>query len=153
MAKFLLHTLWRLLVLIFGLALGYAAAFVAFPYLDKRLPFFFAFLLVYIGVAYFGLPALIRFWRLIIKPNHIPLYATTPDGWPSDPVNIAVVAKSKRHLIKVMKKAGWYTADKITMRSALREAYAIIFNRPYPNAPFSPLFLFNRTFDVGFQIP
>jgi hypothetical protein len=151
-AKFLLHSLWRLLVLALGVALAYGA-FIAVPFLDRRLPFFIALLVVYIGVAYFALPAIIRFWRVLIKPDHIPLYATTADGWPSDPVNIAIVAKSKRHFIRTMKKAGWYTADKATLRNSIREAYAVLFNQPYPNAPFSHLYLFNRTFDIGFQIP
>ena len=145
--------MWRLLVLSLGVGLAYSAAFVAFPYLDSQLPFFIALVLVYIGVAYFGLPTLIRTWRLIIRPNHIPLYVTTRDGLPSDPVNIAIVAKNKRHLVKSMRAAGWYTADKITFKTSMREAYAILFNKPYFTAPFSNLYLFNRPFDVGFQIP
>lgn len=153
MIGFLLRSLWRLLVLALGTALAYFSAFVAFPALNSEMPFFIALLLLYIGIAYFGLPALIRTWRLIIRPNHIPLYTTTPDGIPSDPVNIAIIAKSRKHFVKIMEQAGWHTADKATFRTALREAYAILFDKPYPNAPFSPLFLFNRTFDIGFQIP
>jgi hypothetical protein len=150
---FFFRSAWRLLVLGLGIGLAYLSAFIAFPYLDSQFPFFIALLLVYIGVAYFGMPTLMRTWRLIIRPNHIPLYVTTRDGLPSDPVNIAIVAKSKRHLIKTMKAAGWHTADKATLRNMMLEGYAILFNKPYPNAPFSNLYLFNRPFDVGFQIP
>jgi len=153
MAVFLLHALWRLLVLALGILLAYVSAFVVFPFLDKRLPFFVAFIVLYIGVAYFALPWLIRFWRVVFKPNHIPLYVTTRDGLPSDPVNIAVVAKSKHQLVRAMKKAGWHTADKATLKNSLHEAWALLYNQPYPNAPFSALYLFNRHFDVGFQIP
>jgi hypothetical protein len=151
--KYLIRTIWRLVVLVLGVGLAYMAAFIAFPYLDKRLPFFFALLVVYIGLAYFGLPALLRFWRVLIKPNHIPLYVTTRDGIPSDPVNIAVVARSKHHLIRSMKKAGWHTADKATLANTIREGWAMLLNKPYPTAPFSALYLFNRPFDIGFQIP
>lgn len=151
--KYIIRTIWRLVVLLLGVGLAYAAAFIAFPYLDKRLPFFFALLAVYIGVAYFGLPALLRFWRVLIKPNHIPLYVTTRDGIPSDPVNIAIVARSKHHLIRSMKKAGWYTSDRATFRNSLHEGWAMLLNKPYSTAPFSTLYLFNRPFDVGFQIP
>jgi hypothetical protein len=151
--RFLFHLAWRLLVLSLGVGLAYVSAFIAFPYLDSQLPFFFALIVVYVGVAYFGLPTLIRTWQLIIRPNHIPLYVTTRDGLPSDPVNIAIAAKNKRQLVKAMKTAGWHTADKATFRNSLREAYAIIFDKPYPTAPFSNLYLFNRPFDVGFQIP
>lgn len=153
MTTFLLRSVWRLFVLALGIALAYSAAFIAFPYLDRRLPFFVSIVIVYIGMAYFGLPALMRTWRILIRPDHIPLYATTRDGLPSDPVNIAVVAKSKRQFIRAMKRAGWYVADKATLRNTLREGYAIVFDKPYPTAPFSSLFLFNRHQDLGFQIP
>lgn len=153
MIRYVLRFLWRLVILALGVGLAYLAVFILFPYLDSRLPIFFAILLVYIGVAYFGLPALIRTWRLFIRPNHIPLYVTTRDGIPSDPVNIAIVAKSRRQFIKAMEAAGWHKADKATLRTGLKEAYAILFNKPYPTAPFSNLYLFNRPFDIGFQIP
>lgn len=133
--------------------MAYVTAFVALPYLNKRLPVFIAFVVLYVGVAYFGIPALIRVWRVMFRPNHLPLYATTPDGWPSDPVNIAIVARSKRHLQRVMKLAGWYEVDKATPRNNIHAAWAMLLDRPYPTAPFSPLYLFNRPFDIGFQIP
>lgn len=153
MRIFFLHTTWRLLVLALGILLAYVSIFVAFPFLDKRLPAFIVFVILYIGVAYFGIPYLIRFMRIVIKPNHIPLYTTTRDGLPSDPVNIAVVAKSKQHLIQTMKRAGWHTADKASFKNSMREAWALLYNQPYPTAPFSALYLFNRPFDIGFQIP
>lgn len=148
-----LRLLWRVMVFALLVFLTYTTFFVAFPYLDRRLPFVVAVLVVYILIAYFVLPTVIRFWRLVIKPDHIPRYVTTPDGWPADPVNIAVVARSKRHFIKAMKKAGWHTADKATLKNSLREAYALLFAKPYPTAPFSTFYLFGRPFDIGFQIP
>ena len=153
MILLVLRSLWRLIVLGMGVWLAYLAVFDVFPFLDRQLPFFFALLLMYIAVAYFGLPALMRTWRVFIRPDHIPLYVTTRDGIPSDPVNIAVVAKSRHQFIRSMKKAGWYTADKLTLRTGLRSMVAMAFNKPYPTAPFSSLFLFNRRFDIGFQIP
>lgn len=153
MIRFILRSLWRLLILALGVALTFAAAFVLFPYLDERLPLIAALLLVYVAMAYFGVPTLFRTLRLFIRPNHIPLFATTRDGLPSDPVNIAVVAKSRHQFVNAMKKAGWYSADKANFKNSVRELWAIAFDKPYPNAPFSALYLFNRTFDIGFQIP
>jgi hypothetical protein len=150
---FIIRSIWRLLVLVLGVDLAYAATFVAYPYLDKRLPFFIVLVVLYIGLAYFALPALLRTWRLVIRPNHIPLYITSPDGWPVDPVNIAVVASSRRQFVEAMKRAGWFVADKATLRSSLREGWALLMAKPYPTAPFSPLYLFNRPFDIGFEIP
>ncbi len=153
MIRFTFRLIWRVIILLLGLGIAYATAFIIFPYLDRQLPLFFALLVTYIVLAYFGLPALMRTWRIFMRPDHIPLYVTSRDGLPSDPVNIAIVAKSRRHFIRTMKQAGWYVADKPTLRNGIHEAYAIAFNKPYPTAPFSNLFLFNRPQDLGFQIP
>lgn len=153
MFGFIFRVLWRIVILCIGVALIWASIFKIYPYADSRLPAFIALLLVYCFFAYIAIPALIRLFRLVIKPNHIPLYVTSGDGWPADPVNIAVIARSKKQLVQAMESAGWYTADPITMRTTIREAYSILFNQPYPTAPFSNLYLFGRSFDVGFQKP
>lgn len=152
MIGFLLRSIWRFIVLCLGIGLAYVV-YVTFPILNSELPVFFVLLIFYIVIAYFLLPALIRTWRLLIRPDHIPLYATTADGLPSDPVNIAVIASSRKELMRTMQEAGWYVAERVSLKTALRELYAIVFDKPYPTAPFSPMFLFNRTFDVGFEIP
>jgi len=150
---FLFRLLWRIVIFVIIVYLAYATVFLLFPYLDDKLPLVFALLLIYAILAYFAIPLVIRLWRVVFKPNHIPMYVTTPDGWPADPVNIAVVANSEKHFIESMERAGWYTADKATLKNVLREGYAILLNRPYPTAPFSSLYLFGRTFDIGFQLP
>jgi hypothetical protein len=152
MIRFVLRSLWRLVVLALGVGLAYLVVSVLFPILDKRLPIFVALLVAYIVVAYFGLPALLRTWRVFIRPNHIPLYVTTRDGIPSDPVNIAVVTKSRHQFVRAMKIAGWEGADKENFRNTVRAGWAMAWNKPYPTAPLSALFLFNRPFDLGFQI-
>lgn len=150
---FLWRTLWRLLVLFLVIGLTYVSTFILLPFLDKRLPIFPTILILYLILAYVGIPIIIRVWRIVFKPNHIARYVTTPDGWPADPVNIAIVAKNKRQLISCMRSAGWHTADPSTFRNLMREAAAIILAKPYPTAPFSALYLFGRKFDIGFQIP
>lgn len=149
----LIRVFWRIFTLLFILSLAYVTTVFVVPYLDRRLPIFPVVLITYAVVAYVLIPLVIRFWRLVMKPNHIPRYTLTPDGWPADPVNIAVIAKSKRHFIATMKAAGWYTADPSTPRNLLREGYAILFDKPYFQAPFSAFYLFGRKFDIGFQIP
>ncbi|RWZ79463.1 MAG: hypothetical protein EOT04_01590 [Candidatus Chaera renei] len=148
----LFRLLWRLLVLVLTFGLAYVTAFVAFPYLDKRLPLLEALLLLYLALAYLGIPAIIRFWRLAIRPNHIPLYAVTPDGWPSDPVNIVILAKNQQQLISAMAAAGWQQADKANLKNLAKMLWAVLLNRPYATAPFSSLHLFGRAQDIGFQI-
>lgn len=139
--------------MVIGAVIVWFAIFKVYPYADTRLPAYIVLLLIYAAFAYVVIPTLIRILRLFDKPNHIPLYAITPDGWPSDPVNIAVVASSREQLIHSMERAGWYQADKATLENSVRAFYAMIFNRPYPEAPFSQLYLFGRPFDIGFQKP
>lgn len=153
MILFAFRLAWRVIIFLLGFYAIYFLVMYAFPYASDRLPLIIVLLLAYCAVAYVIIPALTRLLRIVIKPNHIPMYVTTADGWPSDPVNIAVVVNSKKHFIDAMRAAGWYTADPATFKNMLREAISIIFRTPYPNAPFSSLYLFGRSFDIGFQMP
>ena len=148
----LLRLLWRLFVGMIAVVLAYATAFLFYPYLRDHMPLLITLIIIYILTAYFGIPFLVRLWRLVIRPTHLPHYAVSRDGWSSDPVNIAIVCKDEAALRRALEKAGWYIADKPTLKNMIREAYAIIFNRPYSTAPFSSLFLFGRKQDIGFQI-
>lgn len=149
----LLRLTWRLATFVIVIVSAYYTAFRLVPFLDKRMPAFFALLLGYGVFAYIVMPLVIRFWQIVFRPNHIPRYVLTPDGWPADPVNIAIIASSKRQLSQAMKRAGWYQADPATSKNLLREAYAIIMNKNYYSAPFSNFYLFGRKFDIGFQRP
>ena len=146
------RVLWRLFVFAVGLLSAWVI-FKLYPYADRYFPVYIVILLIYCVVAYLIIPALIRLFRVVIKPDHIPLYVTTRDGLPSDPVNLAIVARNKTQLRRAMKRAGWYEADPSTLKNSLREAASILFNRAYPQAPVSTLYLFNRRHDIAFQIP
>lgn len=153
MVPFFVLVLRRLGILIAVVALAYFTAFELFPFFDKRIPALWAALVTYSIMAYIGIPAAVRLLRFVYKPNHVPLYTSTSDGWASDPVNIAVLAHSERDFIWAMQKAGWYTADRNTWKNTVREGAALLFDRPYVHAPFSRLYLFGRSQDLGFQIP
>ncbi len=153
MYRRLLRITWRILTALLVVGLSYLTAFVLLPYFDQRMPAFFAFTLAYGVFAYVILPFVSRFWHIVFRPNHIPRYVVTPDGWPADPVNIAIIASSKKQFIAAMRRAGWYEADPATWRNMLHEAQAIIFNKNYFTAPFSNFYLFGRKFDIGFQRP
>ncbi len=149
----LLRIVWRILTFLLVILAAYSTAFMLVPYLDRRMPAFPAALLGYGVFAYIVLPLVSRFWHIVFRPNHIPRYVVTSDGWAADPVNIAVIASSKRQFIMAMRQAGWYQSDPATLRNTLREAYAILFNKNYFTAPFSAFYLFGRKFDIGFQRP
>jgi hypothetical protein len=144
--------IWRVLIFLAGAALGWFAIFTIYPYADSRLPAFVVLLLLYCLFAYIVIPALVRLFRLVIKPDHLPVYATSRDGWSSDPVNIVILCKSRTQLRRTMHRAGWHQADVATLATSLHLAYATIFRRPYLTAPFSSLYLFGRRQDIGFQM-
>ena len=99
MFNFLFRSLWRVLIFAAGTLILWFTVFRAFPYADARLPLYVVLLLLYCFLAYVAIPALIRVFRLVIKPNRIPLYVTMSDCWPSDPVNLAVIVKDRQHLL------------------------------------------------------
>jgi len=153
MFSLIFRVFWRILIFAIGIAIAWLAITKVYPYADSQLPAFLVIFIFYSVFAYGVIPLLVRLFRIVIKPDHIPLYVTAGDGWPSDPVNIALVVENRHHLIKKMTQAGWHVADPPTLKNLFREAISIIFNTYYPAAPISNLYLFNRPHDVGFEIP
>lgn len=152
MLIYVLHQLWRLVLFAVGFFVLYILIETLWPESNSRITAFAVSLIIYCLMAYIVIPALFRIYHLIIKHDHIPLYATYGDGWASDPVNIAIVVKNKAELQKYMTKAGWLEADNGSLKTNIREAISILFNTPYPTAPMSSLYLFNRRHDIAFQI-
>jgi hypothetical protein len=91
-------------------------------------------------------------FRIFWPADHLPLYCVTPDGFASDPLNIGIIT-TRRELISVMEKAGWYVADPHTIRYVTRQVLSTILGWSYPNAPVSNLYLFGRKQDIAFEIP
>lgn len=153
--NYLLRLAKRVIVLIPGVLIAYFAVTQIYPSidrLDRHSNDIFGILVTYILTAYILIPASSRLLRIIIKPKHIPLYCTTPDGFASDPVNVGVVG-TREQLINSMNEAGWYQSDKRTPKNLFRLVMSVILRRPYNNAPFSALYLFGRSQDIGFELP
>jgi hypothetical protein len=74
----------------------------------------------------------------------------TYEGIPGDPLNVEIVG-SLDDVVAAMRAAGWTPADRIGMRSGLRDVTSILFDRPYPSAPVSTHFLNGRPQDLAFQ--
>lgn len=135
-------------LVIVGLSLKYTV-----PYLDKRFSNDgLAFLVAYILAAYVFIPAVIRFWRIITPPEHLPLYSVTPDGFASDPINVGIIG-TRREVIQAMEKAGWYMADSHSPLNLARVMLSLLLGWSYANAPVSSLYLFGRKQDLAFEIP
>ncbi len=153
MFNFLFRSFWRLVIFVGGGIIIYYGATITYRYADERLNAFVALFIVYCLLAYGIIPLLFRLYHVVFKHDHIPLYATTSDGWASDPINIAVVCKDRRQLTAAMSQAGWHEADHGSIKNLIREGLSILCNLPYPQAPVSGLYFFNRRHDIAFQIP
>lgn len=145
------QTLKRLLVLIIGLAVVDLVVVDIYPIVHRRVPFSIAIFVVYLILAYVLLPGAVRFYRILFPPRHLPVYSVTPDGFASDPINIAIIG-SRQDIITAMEAAGWHLADPRHLHYLLRYVLAMFFNHRYDNAPLSYLYLFGRRQDLGFEI-
>lgn len=143
----------RVVIFIPGLIIVYVSIKYTLPYFDRRFSNdALAILVTYIVAAYALIPSIIRLWRIMFPPTHLPLYSVTPDGFASDPVNVGIVG-TRREVIQAMEKAGWYMADSHSPFNLVRVVLSILLGWPYSNAPVSNLYLFGRKQDLAFEIP
>ncbi|PZF75679.1 hypothetical protein DK847_17735 [Aestuariivirga litoralis] len=147
----LLRRIWRHVV-VFGLGVltVWLIVDVVFRITDNRLPWILALAVTYGLAAYVILPWVIRMSLKVLHRQHVPEYTTTGDGLPGDPVNLALIGTLPQ-LRAAFAAIGWTEADALGIGSSWRMVKAFVFNKPYPSAPFSTLFLFGRGQDIGFQ--
>ena len=81
-----------------------------------------------------------------------PMVTVTADGIPGDPLNVGLVG-TKEEAIRALAAAGWYPADAVTLKTSIEIAGSVIFDRPYRDAPVSPLFYDGRKQDFAFEKP
>jgi hypothetical protein len=101
-------------------------------------------------VAYLALPRLHRVLTYLYVPGYFIGRTRTSDGLLGDPVNLALQG-SEPQVHAAMAAAGWTRADEVTVRSSVRITTATLSGRPYPEAPVSPLYLFDRRQDFAYQ--
>jgi hypothetical protein len=76
----------------------------------------------------------------------------TKAGIPADPINVGLVG-SQSDVLCTMHAAGWDPADPVTFRSSLEIVGSVLLDRPYREAPVSPLLFDNRQEDLAFEKP
>ena len=81
-----------------------------------------------------------------------PMVTVTAQGIPGDPLNVALVG-TREELIRSVRVAGWYPADPVTLKTSVEIAGSVLFDRPYRDAPVSPLFYDGRQQDLAFEKP
>ena len=147
--RLLIRLLQRLLILALGIFSVWLIVFV-FELVDRRLPWILALGIAYGAGAYIILPRAVRMGLKILQRKHVPSFTITGDGLPGDPVNVALLG-TLQQLRNAFANAGWSEADRLGLTSSWWMIRAFLFNKPYPTAPFSTLYLFGRGQDIGFQ--
>jgi hypothetical protein len=106
----------------------------------------------YLILAYIALPAL---WT---HHEHEPGLATQPkvtrtgSGIPGDALNVGLVG-SKEDVLRSMHAASWFPADPITLRTSVEIVGSVVLDRPYYDAPVSPLFYDGKKEQLAFEKP
>jgi hypothetical protein len=149
-AATVLWVLKRVLLLLTMVLSGWAVfELLVLPIIDDHDPVF-AFVGLWVVLAYVFLPRLQRFLARIYVPDYFVGRARTSEGLLGDPVNLAVVGDEET-LVRAMTAGGWTRADDLSFRTGLRIAWCTVVRRRYPAAPVSPLFLFTRKQDLAFE--
>jgi hypothetical protein len=96
-------------------------------------------------------------WQRLPVDEHLqqlvtstPMRTSTPAGKPSDPTNLMFLA-TRQQLVAAFGEAGWFEADDVGVKSALKVAQATMRKSGYSSALMSTLLLQSRPPDMVFQ--
>jgi LssY-like putative type I secretion system component LssY len=106
----------------------------------------------YVTVSYLILPA--TWSRIEHEPglSKLPMLTSTAQGIPGGPINVSLIG-AREDLVSAFHAAGWYPADPITLRTSAEIVGSVLFDRPYKDAPVSPLYFEGRREDLAFEKP
>ena len=76
----------------------------------------------------------------------------TSDDIPADPLNVGLVGNDE-DVVRAMNTAGWFAADAVTLRSSVEIVGSVVLDRPYRNAPVSPLYYLGKKQQYAFEKP
>jgi hypothetical protein len=111
-----------------------------------------AVVVVWLLLAYVILPFAWRHYEHQPGLADAPKTTVTAQGIPGDPLNVGLIG-SDSELVNAMLGAGWSPADPVTLRTSVKIARSVLLDRPYVDAPVSPLFVFGRKQDLAFEVP
>jgi hypothetical protein len=120
--------------------------------LERFLLLALSLVITYTIIAYLALPALWSHHEHQRGLADLPMVTRTAQGIPGDPINVGLVGDD-RDVLCAMQAAGWYPADPVTLRSSIEIVGSVILDRPYRDAPVSPLFYLGRREDLAFEKP
>ncbi|MGA0594844.1 LssY C-terminal domain-containing protein [Enterovirga sp. CN4-39] len=108
--------------------------------------------MVYGATAYLLLPWAWTHYEHQRGLARLPMVTATAQGIPGDPLNVGLVG-SREEVVRAMTAAGWFAADPITWRTSIEIVGSVLLDRPYRDAPVSPLFYDGRREDLAFEKP
>src|ERR1700709_280944 len=106
----------------------------------------------YFSLAYVLLPALWSHHEHEPRLAALPMVTRTSAGIPGDALNVGLVG-SKEDVLLAMQAAGWFPADPITLRSSIEIVGSVVLDRPYHDAPVSPLYYQGKKQQFAFEKP
>jgi hypothetical protein len=109
-------------------------------------------LFVYLISAYMVLPALWEHHEHEPGLAALPMVTRTGSGIPGDALNVGLVG-SKEDVLRAMHAANWFPADSITLRTSVEIIGSVVLDRPYHDAPVSPLYYEGKKEQLAFEKP
>src|SRR5215467_8758525 len=109
-------------------------------------------LIAYLMLSYVTLPALWSHHEHEPGLASRPMVTRTASDIPGDALNVGLVG-SKEDVLRAMHAAGWFPADPITLRSSIEIVGSVMLDRPYHEAPVSPLYYEGRKEELAFEKP
>jgi hypothetical protein len=112
----------------------------------------FATLAAYGLIAYLLLPDFWKHYEHQKKLAPLPTVTVTAQGIPGDPLNIGLIG-DERDIVCAMHEAGWFPADPVTLKTSIAIVGSVLLDRPYRDAPVSPLFYMGKKQQLAFEKP
>lgn len=109
-------------------------------------------LFVYLISAYMVLPALWEHHEHEPGLAALPMVTRTGSGIPGDALNVGLVG-SKEDVLRAMHAANWFPANSITLRTSVEIIGSVVLDRPYHDAPVSPLYYEGKKEQLAFEKP
>jgi hypothetical protein len=106
----------------------------------------------YLMLAYVVLPALWTHHEHEPGLVSLSMVTRTGAGIPGDALNVGLVG-SKEDVLHAMHAAGWFPADAITLRTSIEIVGSVLLDRPYHDAPVSPLYYEGEKEQLAFEKP
>ena len=107
---------------------------------------------LYVGLAYVVLPALWTHHEHEPGLASLPMVTRTGTGIPGDALNVGLVG-SRDDILLAMQAAAWFPADPVTLRTSAEIVGSVVLDRPYHDAPVSPLYYQGKKEQLAFEKP